>query len=340
MFTSQPNLIVDSRTHPTLHPNCHHRIIYAKFNLKIHYPPPYTRMVWHYKDSNDDFIRRAINQFNWERDFENKNVDKKVLTFSKTVMNILSNFIPHELIVCDDKDPPWFNTKIKSLIHEKIKTHKVLRKNTENNQQIEKLKSLQNRLKWKIDDSKQNYYSRLANRLLNVQRNPKPYWSMLNTSLNKKKVPIIFPLFHENEFVTDFKKKAELFNSFFAKQRSSNSSFIFFTKRFYTHKKHKNAHKRTKTKKVVLNALKKHLRGKIVTYSLISVFMLFMCIKTFKRKKVACLTFCAFCAFCAFYAFYPRKKRLSESCLFTFCAFYASGAFCAFCAFCACEIFS
>ena len=63
-------------------------------------------MVWHYKDSNDDLIRRAINQFNWERDFENKNVDEKVLTFSKTVVNILSNFIPHELIACDDKDPP------------------------------------------------------------------------------------------------------------------------------------------------------------------------------------------------------------------------------------------
>ena len=37
--------------------------------------------------------------------------------------------------------------------------------------------------------------------------------------LNKKKVPII-PLFHENEFVTDFEKKTELFYSFFAKQCS------------------------------------------------------------------------------------------------------------------------
>ena len=38
--------------------------------------------------------------------------------------------------------------------------------------------------------------------------------------LIKKKVPIIPPLFHENEFVTDFKKKTELFYSFFAKQCS------------------------------------------------------------------------------------------------------------------------
>ena len=72
LFTSQPNLIVDSGTHPSLYPNCHHQIIYAKLNFKIHYPPPYTRVVWHYKDSNDDLIRRAINHFNWERIFENK----------------------------------------------------------------------------------------------------------------------------------------------------------------------------------------------------------------------------------------------------------------------------
>ena len=104
-------------------------------------------MVWHYQDSNDDLIRRAINQFNWEKAFKNKNVDEKVLTFDKTVTNILGNFIPHELIACDCKDPPWFNTKIKPLIHEKIKTYKVLRKNIESNQQIQKLKSLQNRLK-------------------------------------------------------------------------------------------------------------------------------------------------------------------------------------------------
>ena len=38
IFTSQPNLVVDSSVHPSLHPNCHHQIAYAKFNLKIHFP--------------------------------------------------------------------------------------------------------------------------------------------------------------------------------------------------------------------------------------------------------------------------------------------------------------
>ena len=33
--------------------------------------------------------------------------------FNKTVLNILRNFIPQEIIVYDDKDPPWFNYRTK-----------------------------------------------------------------------------------------------------------------------------------------------------------------------------------------------------------------------------------
>ena len=123
VFTSQLNLIVDSGTHPSLHTNCHHQIIYAKFNLKIQYPPPYSREVWQYKDSNDDLIKRAINHFNWERPFENKNVDEEVLRFNKTILNILNNFIPHELIVCLVKLYslyPWSNQIINSQKNQNI----------------------------------------------------------------------------------------------------------------------------------------------------------------------------------------------------------------------------
>ena len=66
--------------------------------------------------------RRSINEFDWDRAFANKHVDEKVLIFNITVLNVLSNLIPHEVIVCDDKDPPWFNEKIKLLINEKLRT--------------------------------------------------------------------------------------------------------------------------------------------------------------------------------------------------------------------------
>ena len=44
------------------------------------------------------------------------------------------------------------------------------------------------------------------------------YWLILKSLLNNKKSPCIPPLFRQNKSVTDFKKKAELFNCCSAKQ--------------------------------------------------------------------------------------------------------------------------
>ena len=57
-------------------------------------------------------------------------------------------------------------------------------------------------------------------KLKNTQRSSKAYWSLLKIFLNNKKIPIIPPLYHKNEFVIDFKKNAELFNSCFIDQCS------------------------------------------------------------------------------------------------------------------------
>ena len=90
------------------------------------------REVWHYKDANVELIRRAINGFNWTRAISNTSVNEKVNIFNNTIFNILSNFILHEIITCDDKDPPWFNKKIKGIIHEKNNAFKVYRNNSSN----------------------------------------------------------------------------------------------------------------------------------------------------------------------------------------------------------------
>ena len=47
---------------------------------------------------------------------------------------------------------------------------------------------------------------------------PKAYWSILKTFLNNKKISCIPPIYHHNNYITDFKEKAQIFNDFFAKQ--------------------------------------------------------------------------------------------------------------------------
>ena len=55
--------------------------------------------------------------------------NEKVDIFNRTILNILSTFISHETFVCNDKDPPWFNNRIKTLIQEKKNaTYKIYRK--------------------------------------------------------------------------------------------------------------------------------------------------------------------------------------------------------------------
>ena len=109
---------MESGIHSSLHSNCHYQTVFAKFNLSIFYPPLYERTVWYYERANTERIRLAIDQFDWLRALCNVNVDEKVYFFTKTLPNIIQNFIPHETIICDDRDPSWINKEIKKLMVE------------------------------------------------------------------------------------------------------------------------------------------------------------------------------------------------------------------------------
>ena len=99
------------------------RLFSQNFNLKIHYLPlfnitiyPLLRQIWHCQEADTELIRRAIDLFDWKNAFENSSGDEKVAIFNKSILNILHNFIPHETLIVDGKDPTWL-TNIKNLIN-------------------------------------------------------------------------------------------------------------------------------------------------------------------------------------------------------------------------------
>ena len=114
IFTTQSNLVMKSGVHSSLQSNCHHHIAFAKFKLKIHYPPSYEREVWHYQKVNADQTRQAICEFPWENGFTNISVNEQVQLFTQTFRNIISNYIPHETSTCDDRNSSRVNEKIKN----------------------------------------------------------------------------------------------------------------------------------------------------------------------------------------------------------------------------------
>ena len=95
------------------------------------YPPTYEQEVWHYKLANSDCIQRAIKNFDWEKAFLNVDVNKKVLLFNETILNIIRNFIPHEIVTSEDRVLPWMTRLIKKPIKDNSLFYQRFVKNTD-----------------------------------------------------------------------------------------------------------------------------------------------------------------------------------------------------------------
>ena len=112
VFTSQPNLVMDSDVRSSLHPNCHHQLVFAKFDLSIYYPPPYERTEWYYNRANADLIQRASDLFDWDKALCINVVEKKVAVFSDTLMNIMQYFMLMKLSYVMTETPRgWIKNK-------------------------------------------------------------------------------------------------------------------------------------------------------------------------------------------------------------------------------------
>ena len=165
IFTDKPGLSVNSGVHSSLHPNCHHQIIYSTLNLNICYSPPYQRLVWDYKKADPNSIRKAYELVNWEKLFDQKSIDAQVATFNDTVLNTFRNFAPNKYITIDDKDPVWMNETIKS----KIKAKNILYKKYIQNGRFESdfifLENLITELNELISSTKASYYENLGKKI-------------------------------------------------------------------------------------------------------------------------------------------------------------------------------
>ena len=120
--------------------------------------------------------------------------------------NILYNFIPHETVLFDDRDPSWMNREIKKRIHEMKHIFNFFRWNNNDKQLLDRLKDLQTQLNFLIEKSKAKCYSRITSKLSDIGKSSKTYWSILKSFLIGKKIPCIPPLF-ENKVYYRFQEK-------------------------------------------------------------------------------------------------------------------------------------
>ena len=224
IFTSQPNLILESGVNPTLYEACHHQIIYAKINFQIHFPVPFQRKVWDYSKADITLIRRSLKAINWQEIFRFSDVNRQVASLNSIILNVFENFTPVRMITCNDKKPPWYNNHIATAIRKKNRALKNYNRRGQNATDFETLNLVTSNCSKLIQESKEKYLTKVGNKLNDPLLAPKAYWSLLNGSLGKQKMPQIPPLFEDGTFVTDIQYKADLFNKFFAKQCNINDT--------------------------------------------------------------------------------------------------------------------
>ena len=106
--------------------------------------------------------------------------------FNKTIKNTMSNYIPHETIICDDKGSSWITKDIKQLILDKNHAYKSYIRNDKSLQFFNQFQFLQTKLNSLIEESKNQYQARLSHKLLDPKASQKSYWLILKTFLNNK----------------------------------------------------------------------------------------------------------------------------------------------------------
>ena len=66
-----------------------------------------------------------------------------------------------------------------------------------------------------ILEAKKNYIVEMTKKLADSNTSPKTYWTILNRLLYNRKLPTIPPLLVDSKLVSDFRKKANIFNNLF-----------------------------------------------------------------------------------------------------------------------------
>ena len=149
--------------------------------------------------------------------FLNQSPDTCVDLFAFTFMSIIESNIPNKTITVDDRDSPWITPQLKNLIKKQENIFRV-EKRWEKATDWKRVKDHQQRTQEAISEAKSTYLENLGKKLCDPTSGQKTFWTAYRRLANKKKNTNIPPILEDGKYITNFKDKADLFNSYFADQ--------------------------------------------------------------------------------------------------------------------------
>ena len=119
-FSDQPNLIIESGVHPSLHEQCHHQIVYGKLSVSNIALPPYTRKIWYYDKAVFVAIWKSVKMFAWHEHLDNMTCpNEQVKLLNEVILNIYSNFIPNNVTTIRPRQAPWIRQAVENFLRKK-----------------------------------------------------------------------------------------------------------------------------------------------------------------------------------------------------------------------------
>ena len=219
IFTDQPNLFIESGVHPSLHEQCHHQIVHGKLSVSNIALPPYFRKIWYYDKADFVAIRKSIEMFSWHEHLDKLTCpNEQVKLLNEVLLNIFSNFIPNKVKTIRPRQAPWITPAVKNFLRKKNRAYKSFVKSGRPGDKLEGIQKMISEGAKLVEEAKQNYFRKAGETLANPGTSSKTYWTLINTVLNKVKIPMIPPLLENGLFVTDFTEKAQIFNDYFILQ--------------------------------------------------------------------------------------------------------------------------
>ena len=168
------------------------------------------------KTANMENIKKVISNSDWNKEFENLSLGDRVEFLNKSLLNIFRNYIPNKKVKCDYRQPPWMTDSIKKSLKERCKLIKFFYKNFHGKIDHDKVLEKSEKSTTQICEAKKNYILKMTKKLADSNASSKTYWTILNRLLYNKKLPTIPPLLVDCKLVSDFCKKANILNNFFA----------------------------------------------------------------------------------------------------------------------------
>ena len=142
----------------------------------------------------------------------------QVKTFTDTLLNIMSSFIPNEIKRFVPRDPPWISKPLEAIHNRKNRIFNNYKRHGYKADDKVRLDAFRIECPQAVEAAKLSYLTNLGNKVNNPSTSEKSYWKIINRVMNKCRAPEIPPLLVINLFILYCKEKAQYFNEYFSQQ--------------------------------------------------------------------------------------------------------------------------